>query len=109
MSIEAEELKKSNSQLTFLFFRSYGFGGPILSALYGGGQLSMFVGWIMVIVLDQCVAFSLAELASRFPTSAGPHYWSFQLTKSNQNKLLLSFITGWVWLIGNWTITLSGE
>jgi amino acid transporter len=82
--------------------------GPRLTsklAIYGGGQLSIFVGWIVVCILDECVALSLSELASRYPTSAGPYYWSFQIAK--KNKTVLSFITGWVWLIGNWTITLS--
>lgn len=59
----------------------------------------------MVLILAECVALSLSEIASRYPTSAGPYYWSYQLAKSN--KVLLSFITGWIWLIGNWTITLS--
>ena len=66
----------------------------------------MFVGWIMVLVLAECVALSLGELASRYPTSAGPYYWSFQLA-SPRYRTVLSFITGWTWLIGNWTITLS--
>ena len=59
----------------------------------------------VVLFLDECIALSLGELASRYPTSAGPYYWSFQIAK--ESKVLLSFITGWVWLIGNWTITLS--
>lgn len=66
----------------------------------------MFVGWIVVLVLSECVALSLGELASRYPTSAGPYYWSFQLA-SPKYRTVLSFITGWTWLIGNWTITLS--
>lgn len=66
----------------------------------------MFLGWIMVLIVDECVALSLSELASRYPTSAGPYYWSFQLA-SPKTRTLLSFITGWTWLIGNWTITLS--
>lgn len=66
----------------------------------------MFVGWIVVLILAECVALSLGELASRYPTSAGPYYWSFQLA-SPQYRTVLSFITGWTWLIGNWTITLS--
>lgn len=56
-------------------------------------------------MLSECIAVSLGELASRYPTSAGPYYWSFQI--SDKGKTVLSFITGWVWLIGNWTITLS--
>lgn len=66
----------------------------------------MFLGWIVVLILDECIALSLSELASRFPTSAGPYYWSFQLA-SPKYRTVLSFITGWSWLIGNWTITLS--
>lgn len=66
----------------------------------------MFLGWIVVLILDECIALSLSELASRYPTSAGPYYWSFQLA-SPKYRTVLSFITGWCWLIGNWTITLS--
>jgi amino acid transporter len=66
----------------------------------------MFVGWVVVLVVDECVALSLGEFASRYPTSAGPYYWSFQLA-SPKFRTGLSFITGWAWLIGNWTITLS--
>ncbi|MBE7182724.1 MAG: amino acid permease, partial [Terriglobus roseus] len=58
-----------------------------------------------MLILDECVALSLGELASRYPTSAGPYYWAFQQAKTG--KELVSFICGWVWLIGNWTITLS--
>ncbi|EPE33795.1 hypothetical protein GLAREA_06808 [Glarea lozoyensis ATCC 20868] len=105
------ELKRNRSLYTLLFQTlaiaaiPYGEGGPLISAIYGGGQLSIFLGWIVVLILDECVALSLAELASRYPTSAGPYYWSFQIAKNH--KTVLSFITGWIWLIGNWTITLS--
>ncbi|KAL1592273.1 hypothetical protein SLS60_011350 [Paraconiothyrium brasiliense] len=86
----------------------YGFGSPMISSVYGGGQLSMFVGIIVVLVLDGAVAVSLAELASRYPTSSGVYYWSYRLCGEHKNmRKLLSFITGWFWLIGNWTITLS--
>ncbi|KAK6581746.1 hypothetical protein PZA11_005443 [Diplocarpon coronariae] len=105
------ELNRNRSLFTLLFQTlaiaaiPFGEGSPLMVAIYGGGQLSIFVGWLMVLVLDECVALSLGELASRYPTSAGPYYWSFQIAKSN--KTILSFITGWIWLIGNWTITLS--
>lgn len=66
----------------------------------------MFLGWVVVLIVDECVALSLGEFASRYPTSAGPYYWSFQLA-SPKFRTGLSFITGWTWLIGNWTITLS--
>ncbi|KAF3000916.1 hypothetical protein E8E13_008450 [Curvularia kusanoi] len=85
----------------------YGIGGPLMSAIYGGGQLSLFVGLLVVLTLDGCVALSLAELASRYPTSSGLYYWTHQMVDSTSSKRFLSFTTGWCWLIGNWTITLS--
>ncbi|CAG8956303.1 hypothetical protein HYFRA_00003683 [Hymenoscyphus fraxineus] len=105
------ELQRNRSLYTLLFQSlaiaaiPFGEGGPLISAIYGGGQLSIFVGWLVVLVLCECVALSLGELASRYPTSAGPYYWSFQIAKGK--KVVLSFVTGWIWLIGNWAITLS--
>ncbi len=89
------ELRRNRSLFTLLFQSlaiaaiPYGEGGPLMSAIIGGGQLSIFVGWLVVLVLDECVALSLSELASRYPTSAGPYYWSFQIAKTN--KTVLSF------------------
>ncbi|TKA47722.1 hypothetical protein B0A54_02096 [Friedmanniomyces endolithicus] len=101
-----------NRSLWTLLFQSlaiaaipYGMGSPLISAIYGGGQLSIFLGWIIILVLDESIALSLGELASRYPTSGGPSYWSFQVAP--KYKVALAYITGWVWLIGNWTITLS--
>ena len=105
------QLHRSRSMFTLLFQAlaiaavPFGVGGPIINALYGGGPLALFVGWIVCALLAQCVALSIAELASRYPTSAGPYYWSFQI--SSANRTLLSFINGWVWLVANWTIALS--
>jgi amino acid transporter len=105
------ELQRNRSMATLLFQSlaiaaiPYGEGGPLISAIYGGGQLSIFVGWIVILILNECIAVSLGELASRYPTSAGPYYWSFQI--ATNGKAALSYLTGWTWLIGNWTITLS--
>jgi amino acid transporter len=67
----------------------------------------MFVGLIVVLMLDGCVAVSLAELASRFPTSSGMYYWTYHLSPNNPYRKGLSYLTGWIWLVGNWTIALS--
>jgi amino acid transporter len=86
----------------------YGIGGPLMSAIYGGGQLALFVGLLVVLFFNGCVAISLAELASRYPTSSGVYYWSYRLCENHEKtRNILSFLTGWFWLIGNWTITLS--
>ena len=66
----------------------------------------MFVGWIMILIVDECIAISLGELASKYPTSAGPYYWAFQVA-SPRSRTVSSYITGWAWIVGNWTITLS--
>ncbi|KAM6540259.1 hypothetical protein FALCPG4_001982 [Fusarium falciforme] len=106
------ELRRNRSMFTLLFQSlaiaaiPYGFGAPMINSIYGGGQLAMFLGWVVVCILDECIAISLGELAARWPTSAGPYYWSFQIA-SPKYRTVLSFITGWTWLVGNWTITLS--
>jgi hypothetical protein len=80
-----EELTRNRSLWTLLFQSlaiaavPYGEGSPLISAIYGGGQLSMFLGWIVVLVLDECIALSLGEFASRYPTSGGPSYWSYRM------------------------------
>lgn len=73
------ELHRNRSLYTILFqvlaitAVPFGEGTALTSAIYGGGQLAYFVGWIVVVVLDECVAVSLSELASKFPTSSGPY------------------------------------
>lgn len=110
----SQELRRNRSVITLLFQTlaiaaiPYGEGSPLLNAIYGGGPLAIFVGWIVVCLLDECIALSLAELASRYPTSAGPYYWSFQIVGGRSKAaVVISFVNGWIWLIGNWTITLS--
>jgi amino acid transporter len=105
------ELARNRSMLTLLFQSlaiaaiPYGEGAPLISAIYGGGPLSIFVGWIVVLILDECIALSLGELASKYPTSAGPYYWSYQV--ATKGKTALSFLTGWTWLIGNCKLCFS--
>lgn len=106
------ELKRNRSLFTLLFQSlaiaaiPFGEGAPLLSAVYGGGQLSIFIGWIVANLLTECTALSLGELASRYPTSGGPSYWAYQVSGRGPKATLAAFITGWVFLIGNWTITL---
>lgn len=80
-----EELTRNRSLWTLLFQSlaiaaiPYGEGSPLISAIYGGGQLSIFLGWIVILILDECIALSLGEFASRYPTSGGPSYWSYRM------------------------------
>lgn len=99
-----KDLARNRSLYTLLFQSlaiaavPYGEGSPLISAIYGGGQLSIFLGWIIVCILYECVAISIAEMAPRYPTSAGPSFWSSQLAQSN--KQVAAYFTGWIWLIG---------
>src|SRR3989449_8843361 len=51
----------------------YGYGlklaGPVINTL----------GWPVVSVLTLCVAASMAELASAYPTAGGLYFWAFRL------------------------------
>ncbi|CAI6088946.1 unnamed protein product [Clonostachys chloroleuca] len=111
--VSEPQLRRNRSFITVLGMAltitaiPYGIGGPFMAAIYGGGQLCIFVGLLVILVLQGCVAISLGELASRFPTSSGVYYWSFRLTHQKPYQHAVSYLTGWVWLIGNWTITLS--
>lgn len=93
-----QELQRNRSMFTLLFQSlaiaaiPYGEGGPLISAIYGGGQLSIFVGWLVILVLDECIAVSLAELASRWPTSGGPQYWAFQLS-TPKYKTIFAYVS----------------
>jgi hypothetical protein len=71
------KLRRNRSLLTLLFQAlaiaaiPFGEGGPLISAIYGRGQLLIFVGWIIVLILDECVTPSLSELTLRYPTATG--------------------------------------
>ncbi|KAK2775097.1 hypothetical protein FQN53_003312 [Emmonsiellopsis sp. PD_33] len=109
-----QELKRNRSMITLLFQAliiscvPFGIGSPLITCAYGGGQLSLFFGFLVVTAFTQCLALSLCELASRYPTSAGPYYWAFQLAPEKY-RTLVSFLNGWVWLIANWTVCLASH
>ncbi|CAD6234958.1 unnamed protein product [Miscanthus lutarioriparius] len=44
-----------------------------------GGPVSMTLGWLLVSALNGCVALSMAEICSAYPTSGGLYYWSAKL------------------------------
>jgi amino acid transporter len=72
----------------------YGYGlkfaGPIVNTL----------GWPLVSVLTLCVAASMAELASAYPTAGGLYFWAFRL-----GGRTWAWVTAWLNMIGQVTIT----
>ncbi|RDB17717.1 Choline transport protein [Hypsizygus marmoreus] len=84
----------------------YGLSAPIATSLIGGGPATIIWGWLFVSVIVLPLAFSLAEISSKYPTSAGAYYWTYRLA-SPKTRLVLSWINGWLNLVGVWTISLS--
>jgi len=84
----------------------YGLAAPIATSLVAGGPAVMIWGWILVAVLTQTLALSLAEICSKYPTSAGAYYWCYRLA-SPRRRLVISWINGWLTMVGVWSIALS--
>jgi hypothetical protein len=59
-----------------------------------GGPASMTLGWLVVAVFNGCVALSMAEICSAYPTSGGLYYWSAKLAGKKWAPLA-SWVTGW--------------
>ena len=64
------------------------------------------ISLLVVSLFTLAVALSLAEIASKYPTSGGAYYWTYQLSP-RRYRLLLSYITGWLIVTGDWMLALS--
>lgn len=73
-----------------LFGYGLQFGGPVINTL----------GWPLVSVFVLCVAASMAELASAYPTAGGLYFWAHRLGGHRW-----AWITAWFNMIGQVTIT----
>jgi amino acid transporter len=73
-----------------LFGYGLKFAGPIINS----------VGWPIVSLFTLCVAASMAELASAYPTAGGLYFWSFRL-----GGLRWAWVTAWLNMVGQVTIT----
>jgi amino acid transporter len=62
--------------------------------------------WVIMSLIYVCVATSLGEIASKYPVSGGVYYWSFMLSPPKYAPLV-SWIVGWLSVIGNVVVTLS--
>ena len=77
--------------------------GAVLLYGYGlklAGPFVNSVGWPLVSVLTLCVAASMAELASAYPTAGGLYFWAFRL-----GGRTWAWVTAWLNMIGQVTIT----
>lgn len=84
----------------------YGLGTTFFYTLLNGGAPVAMWDWIVMSCIYVCVATSLGEIASKYPVSGGVYYWSFMLSPPKYAPLV-SWIVGWLSVIGNVVVTLS--
>ncbi|CAO3568333.1 unnamed protein product [Mortierella alpina] len=79
-----------------------------LTSLYGtalnsGGPAVIIWGWVFVSAMSMCVAASMAEICSSYPTSGGLYYWSSKL--AGEHGPFYAWVTGWWNLLGQFGCT----
>ena len=96
-----QELKRNFSMfsmlgLSFAILNSWTALSASLSlALPSGGSTSVLWGLITAGICNLCLAASLAEFLSAYPTAGGQYHWVAIISWKNWTKIL-SWITGWV-------------
>lgn len=106
------ELVRSRSTLQVAFMSfvlasiPYGLSTTFYYPLAGGGPANVIWGWVGVSLIILCVAISLGEITSVFPTAGGVYYQTWMLAKPSYRRLA-SWICGWAFVVGNITITLA--
>ncbi|MCE9596713.1 MAG: amino acid permease [Spirochaetia bacterium] len=77
--------------------------GAVLLYGYGlkfAGPIINTVGWPIVSLFTLCVAASMAELASMYPTAGGLYFWAYKLGGKGW-----AWITAWFNMLGQVTVT----
>ncbi|EWY80866.1 hypothetical protein FOYG_16783 [Fusarium oxysporum NRRL 32931] len=101
---------RSTFQVAFMSFVlasiPYGLATSLTYPLSGGGPVNVIWGWILVSLIVFCVAASLGEITSVYPTAGGVYYQAFMLSPARWRRIA-SWICGWLYIVGNISITLS--
>ncbi|OCK87995.1 amino acid transporter [Cenococcum geophilum 1.58] len=106
------ELSRNRSTLQVVFMSfvlasiPYGLATTFFYPLVGGGPVNIIWGWVSVSLIILCVAVSLGEICSVYPTAGGVYYQTFMLAPPWYRKIA-SWICGWSFVVGNITITLA--
>ncbi|KAK4989361.1 hypothetical protein LTR66_007083 [Elasticomyces elasticus] len=74
--------------------------------LTDGQSVTILWGWVLVSLISLAIAASLAEICAVYPTAGGVYYWSAMLSTKKWAPIA-SWVTGWLTLVGNWTVTTS--
>ncbi|ORY62519.1 amino acid/polyamine transporter I [Pseudomassariella vexata] len=101
---------RSTLQVAFMSFVlasiPYGLATTFYYPLAGGGPVDVVWGWVAVSLITICVAASLGEITSVYPTAGGVYYQAFMLAAPEYQRIA-SWICGWLYVVGNITITLA--
>lgn len=84
----------------------FGLSTTMYITLTDGQSVTVLYGWILVSLISLSIAASLAEICAVYPTAGGVYYWSAMLS-TREWAPIASWVTGWLTLVGNWTVTLS--
>jgi amino acid transporter len=84
----------------------YGLATTLYYPLQGGGPVVVVWGWLIVSLIILCIAASLGEITSVYPTAGGVYYQTFMLAPANFRRIA-AYICGWAYVVGNITITLA--
>ncbi|WVR08379.1 hypothetical protein IAU60_005434 [Kwoniella sp. DSM 27419] len=84
----------------------YGLSTTFFYTLGNGGAMVAIWDWIIMSCIYVCVAVSLGEIASQYPVSGGVYYWSYMLSPTRLRPMV-SWIVGWLSVVGNITVTLA--
>ncbi|EMD87447.1 hypothetical protein COCC4DRAFT_80250 [Bipolaris maydis ATCC 48331] len=84
----------------------FGLSTTMYITLTDGQSVTILWGWVLVSLISLCIAASLAEICAVYPTAGGVYYWSAMLS-TREWAPIASWVTGWLTLVGNWTVTLS--
>lgn len=68
--------------------------------------MNIIWGWLLVSLIILCVATSLGEITSVYPTAGGVYYQTFMLS-SPRYRRIFAWICGWSYVVGNVMITLA--
>ncbi|KAI1660653.1 amino acid transporter [Daldinia decipiens] len=101
---------RSTLQVAFMSFVlasiPYGLATTLYYPLVGGGPVNIIWGWVAVSLIIICVAASLGEITSVYPTAGGVYYQTFMLAPPRWRRIA-SWTCGWLYVVGNVTITLA--
>ncbi|CAH0058443.1 unnamed protein product [Clonostachys solani] len=78
----------------------------IAPALISGGPPCLFYNYVLSFVCTICIAVSLAEIASIYPTAGGQYHWVAALCPAPR-KAAAAWATGWISVGGQILLTAS--